>query len=94
MTVAEITEAFAVRLFNQAIAERRAAELLECLFDGGSATIQPDGKIALASADQLASLVPVSDDQSDTALSAEQGPGPTQPIGPLSAVDTIGQEFC
>jgi hypothetical protein len=50
----EISEGFARRLFMQAVEEGRAAELLACLFDGGSATVDVvTGKLVLASADML-----------------------------------------
>lgn len=43
-------------LFSIAIDTGRAGELLQCLFDGGSATIDPDGRLVLASADDLGSM--------------------------------------
>lgn len=49
-----ISEAFARRIFRQAIIEGRAAELLDCLFDGGSVTVDPvTGKLVLATEDML-----------------------------------------
>lgn len=55
-------EAMATRILEAALRERRAAELLECLFEGGSATVNAvTGKLVLASAAQLRQMV-VSDD--------------------------------
>lgn len=36
----------------------RCGELLECLFEGGSATVDPSGKLVLASADLIAQMNP------------------------------------
>lgn len=50
-------EAQAREILKQAIREDRCAELLECLFEGGSCTIDAKtGLLVLASADLLASL--------------------------------------
>jgi len=52
-----ISEALAQRIFAQAIHEDRAAELLECLFDGGSATVDAiTGKLVLISLPDVTSL--------------------------------------
>lgn len=46
----------AERIFRIALEDRRCGELLECLFDGGSATVDTHGRLILASAAALASL--------------------------------------
>lgn len=43
-------------IFEAAKHEQREGELLECLFAGGSATIDPDGRLVLATADMLAQM--------------------------------------
>lgn len=49
-----LTEAFARRIFEQAIRENRCGETLECLWGGGSVTVDAiTGKLVLASADML-----------------------------------------
>lgn len=49
-----IGELMARAILQQAITEGRAAEFIECLFDGGSATVDAKtGKLVLASADML-----------------------------------------
>lgn len=49
-----VSEAFAARLFLTAISEGRAGELLECLFEGGSATLQGgSGALVLFPAEDL-----------------------------------------
>ena len=50
-----LPEDFAARILAAAVSEGRASELLECLFDGGSATLT-DGRLVLATAEQLAGL--------------------------------------
>lgn len=45
-------EGFARAILMAAIKENRSAELLECLFDGGSATVD-NGTLVLATADML-----------------------------------------
>lgn len=40
-------------IFQAAINESRCEELLLALFDGGSATVGDDGKLVIASAEQL-----------------------------------------
>lgn len=44
-------------IFQAAIDESRCEELLLALFDGGSATVDDDGKLVIASAKQLDDLV-------------------------------------
>ena len=52
-----IPESFARGIFERAIREERCAEVLSCLFDGGSVTIDPlTDKIVLATFDQLEQL--------------------------------------
>ena len=47
-------ERLAVNLFQTAINRGQAGELLECLFDGGSATIDPvTGEIVMVTEDLL-----------------------------------------
>lgn len=46
-------ERMAVNLFQTAINKGQAGELLECLFDGGSATVDPDGKIVMVTESML-----------------------------------------
>lgn len=41
------------RILHAALDEQRAAELLQCLFNNGSATVDPDGKLVLATIDVL-----------------------------------------
>ena len=50
-------EIFASRILIAAMRENRAAELLDCLFNGGSATVDRQGKLTLASADVIAQLM-------------------------------------
>jgi hypothetical protein len=52
----------ATAIFEQAIRAGRCGELLECLFDGGSATIDTSGELVLASADALQQFVRRDDD--------------------------------
>lgn len=52
-----LPESFAARIMVTAVKEGRAAELLACLFDGGSATVDPDGRLCLASAAMLDDLM-------------------------------------
>lgn len=52
-----IPEGMAAAILLAAIAEGRAGELLGCLFDGGSATVdRRTGRLVLASADMLDAL--------------------------------------
>lgn len=54
----DVPELVARRILGAAIAEDRCAELLNCLFDGGSATVDAaTGNLVLVTADQLAALV-------------------------------------
>jgi hypothetical protein len=48
-----IDEQLARAILAAAIVEGRSGELLDCLFEGGSATIDRDGKLCLASAANL-----------------------------------------
>jgi len=50
-------EVQAARIFQVAINQGRAAELLTCLFEGGSATVDPKGDLVLASSDILQQLM-------------------------------------
>lgn len=53
----EIPEQFAAQIFQKAIADGRAAELLECLFDGGSVTIDSQtGDLVMVTVSMLAQL--------------------------------------
>jgi len=53
----DIPESFARRILELAIAEGRAAETLECLFDGGSVTVDANsGRLCLVTAAQLRQL--------------------------------------
>jgi hypothetical protein len=57
--MSERDETLARAIFMQAIREERCAELLHCLFDGGSATVDAvTGKLVVVSSDQLAAMVP------------------------------------
>lgn len=49
-------EAMARLIFEQAIKEARCGELLTCLFEGGSATVQPGVGLVLIGADAIAQL--------------------------------------
>ena len=50
----DIPESFARRILELAIAEGRAAEMLDCLFDGGSVTVDASsGRLCLMNAVQL-----------------------------------------
>lgn len=48
-----MTEQVAVNLFMTAITKRRAAELLTCLFEGGTGTVNPEGELILIPGDAL-----------------------------------------
>ena len=52
-----LPESLARAILQAALNEDRAAELLECLFEGGSATVDRSGKLILASGSQLAGLM-------------------------------------
>jgi len=57
-----IPESFARRILELAIAEGRAAEMLECLFDGGSVTVDASsGRLCLMNVSQLAALEAVTE---------------------------------
>jgi len=73
MAAGEISEAFARAIFLTAIREQRCSEMLECLFDGGSATVDArTGKLCLATAEQLAQMIQHEADQS----AGSDAPGP------------------
>lgn len=44
------------RVFYQALIENRAGEVLDCLINGGSATVDPEGKLILFPAEFMAQL--------------------------------------
>lgn len=50
-------DVIAQRIFETAIASHRCGELLECLFDGGTATVDSSGKLVLVSADNLLQML-------------------------------------
>lgn len=53
----QMSEELARRILQAAIDEGRCAEFAECLFDGGSATVDATtGKLVLVSGDGLASM--------------------------------------
>jgi len=53
-SMTDIPESFARQILELAIAESRAAEMLECLFDGGSVTVDANsGRLCLVNAAQL-----------------------------------------
>lgn len=53
-----MNEDVARRILEQAITEQRCAELLSCLFEGGSATIDAgSGRLVLVAGDQLSALL-------------------------------------
>lgn len=49
-------DGIASRLFLAALAEQRCGELLDCLFSGGSATVDASGSVVLVAASQLTQL--------------------------------------
>lgn len=50
----EIPESLSQAILKAAIEENKASELIECLFDGGSVTIDGEtGKLILISSEQL-----------------------------------------
>jgi hypothetical protein len=51
-----LSEAYAARILTKAVVDGRSAELLDCLFDGGSVTIDPEGRLCLATREQLEAL--------------------------------------
>lgn len=61
-----MTEVMAARIFLAAINEGRALELLMCLFEGGSATVNPEGRLVLASAAVIAGIADMTADHSRT----------------------------
>lgn len=57
MAEPSIPEDLAAGILRVAIAEGRAGELLDCLFEGGSVTVDPyTRKLVLVTAEQLAGL--------------------------------------
>lgn len=50
---AEDLDPMARRMFQAALNEHRAGELLQCLFEGGSATVDASERLVLASGDML-----------------------------------------
>lgn len=56
--MANLPEPFARRILEAAIAEERSAEMLECLFDGGSVTVDAGtGQLVLLSGGQMSQLM-------------------------------------
>lgn len=49
----QISESFAQRILEAAIAEERASELLGALIDGGSATVTNSGQLIILTQEQL-----------------------------------------
>lgn len=62
--MSDVNEQMAQRILHAALLEDRAQELLSCLFDGGSATVDPSGTLALATGEMLAAMFP--DDRVET----------------------------
>lgn len=57
MSEYKVSENVATAIFQAAINEGRASDLLHCLFDGGSATVDvQSGKLVLMSANMLQAL--------------------------------------
>lgn len=52
-----MTEHLAAAILLAAVEEGRSAELLDCLFNNGSATVDPEGKLVLATNDTLQQLM-------------------------------------
>lgn len=50
-------EELARQIFQQAIAENRCAEVVQCMFDGGSVTIDASGQLAFISGEQVNALL-------------------------------------
>lgn len=51
-----MTEVAARRILIAALDETKAADLLACLFEGGAATVNPDGTLVLIDGAQLGGL--------------------------------------
>lgn len=63
MSEPRLPEAFSALILQAAIREERATDLLECLFDGGSATIDSQtGALVLATKEQLDGLLGLAED--------------------------------
>jgi hypothetical protein len=56
MTDYEEDDAMAQAIFRTALNTGKAGELLHCLFEGGSATVDPNGKLIMITEDQLKSM--------------------------------------
>lgn len=69
MSTGHLLDATGRRIFTAAIASDRCGELLECLFGGGSATVDPSGALVLASAEDLAEMCREPDLGTEEALS-------------------------
>lgn len=82
MTDRLLPEAFARTLLMVAVAEGRAAELLDCLHGGGSATVDQHGLLALVTGEQLADMMTPWDDE----------PGPA-PVVLVTLDDDAGPDF-
>jgi hypothetical protein len=68
MSGAMTPEPLARKIMETAIAEGRAGEMMDCLFSGGSCTLdRATGKLALISGDQLTEII------KSAASSPEQG---------------------
>lgn len=65
-------DAMGKAICRAALAQDRCGELIECLFDGGSATVGPDGLLVLVPAEALWDLVPA--DERPTELPAASDP--------------------
>lgn len=52
-----MSEEMAKAILEAAIREHRCAEFMDCLFEGGSATVDPQGRLVLASGDVIAQLM-------------------------------------
>lgn len=55
--MSEVPEDLARAILAAAIVEGRCGELLDCLFEGGSATVDPAGKLCLLSGDALKAMM-------------------------------------
>ncbi len=61
-----ISEQMAHNILRAAMLEGRCAEFIECLFGGGSATVDStDGRLVLISGDLLSDLIPDPSDEID-----------------------------
>lgn len=66
------SEVAAAAILRTALAEERAGELMDCLFDGGSATVDAvTGELVLVGPEQLAAMAPADvDEMSNNVLAA------------------------